>query len=234
SEQEDWSWDNLPDILYQLHPVGPKSKAKIGMKAYPINGKYLRDITVLPDQIPTDVEEFRVEAWIRLDRRIRLDDILDRMPRGHSVKPNALQQRGGRFRQAFFLCAWDSGNKKSIALGAEIEQKLVAAGISLGLNSTRGITPGLINPVLGEAGGRIPLPALYQGKKLAKKIPKYSQRNKSDIHRTDVPVSTATNTKQAPELVLKEHTWNGEFGQAICCFRTLTADVPRVTLLALS
>ncbi|RAK73413.1 uncharacterized protein BO72DRAFT_347857, partial [Aspergillus fijiensis CBS 313.89] len=202
-EQEDWSWDNLPDILYQLHPVGSKSKAKIGKKTYPINGKYLKDIPVLPDQIPTDVEEFRVEAWVRLDRRIRLEDILDRMPKGHTVKPNALQQRGVRFRQAFSLCAWDSGNKKSIALGKEIEEKLEAAGICLALNTTRGLTPGLINPVLGEAGGRIPLPTLYQGKKLAKKISKHSQKNKSDVHKTEIPVSTSAN-KQAPELVVEE------------------------------
>lgn len=31
-------------------------------------------------------------------------------------------------------------------------------GVNLGLNTTRGVTPGLVNPEKGEEGGRIPVP----------------------------------------------------------------------------
>ncbi|PYH42024.1 uncharacterized protein BP01DRAFT_143394 [Aspergillus saccharolyticus JOP 1030-1] len=215
-EQEEWSWDNLPDILYQLNPNGPKSKDPIGLKTYTINGKYLRDIPVLPDSIPADVEEFRVEAWIRLDRRIRLEDIIDRMPEGHRVRPNALQQRGGRFRQAFSLCAWDSGNKKSIRLVETLKQKLVAAGIDPALNTTRGLTPGLINPVLGEIGGRIDLPKPYRNKRIVKEnlqvaTNKRETRGTRETRGVDSSASPAITIKQVSKSVVSEHSSFSEY-----------------------
>ncbi|PWY73362.1 hypothetical protein BO83DRAFT_417177 [Aspergillus eucalypticola CBS 122712] len=168
-EQQDWSWDNLPDILYQLKPTGPKSKIEPPDMPYPINGKLLRDIPVLPDHIASDVDEFRVEAWMRLDRRIRLSDITDRMSPEFRIAPNALQQRGGRFRQAFGMLAWDSGNKLSRELESKLMQTLMEHGIDPNLNTTRGLTPGLIIPALGEAGGRIPLPPTYTLEKRKKR-----------------------------------------------------------------
>ncbi|OOF92178.1 hypothetical protein ASPCADRAFT_55831, partial [Aspergillus carbonarius ITEM 5010] len=168
-DQQDWSWDNLPDILYQLKPIGPKSKIEPPTMSYPINGKYLREIPVLPNHIASDVEEFRVEAWMRLDRRIRLSDIIDRMGVEFRIAPNALQQRGGRFRQAFRMLAWDSGNKLSRDLEAELLKALTQHGIDPSLNTTRGLSPGLINPALGEAGGRIALPSTYSPEKRKKR-----------------------------------------------------------------
>ena len=137
--------------------------------SYPINGKYLREIPVLPNHIASDVEEFRVEAWMRLDRRIRLSDIIDRMGVEFRIAPNALQQRGGRFRQAFRMLAWDSGNKLSRDLEAELLKALTQHGIDPSLNTTRGLSPGLINPALGEAGGRIALPSTYSPEKRKKR-----------------------------------------------------------------
>ncbi|KAL2219872.1 hypothetical protein M432DRAFT_606857 [Thermoascus aurantiacus ATCC 26904] len=131
------------------------------MMSYPIHGQYLREIPVLPDNISSNVEEFRVEAWMRLDRRIRLCDITNRMHPMFRIKPNALQQRGVRFRKAFSMLAWGSGNKKTAELEAELVKAMIQKGIDPALNSTRGLTPGLINPELGEAGGRIPVPAQY-------------------------------------------------------------------------
>ncbi|GKZ33645.1 hypothetical protein AbraIFM66950_003671 [Aspergillus brasiliensis] len=168
-DQQDWSWDNLPDILYQLKPTGPKSKLEPPLMSYEIHGKFLRDIPVLPDHIASDVDEFRVEAWMRLDRRIRLGDIVERMSKEFRIAPNALQQRGGRFRQAFGLLAWDSGNKLSRELESKLMQTLMEHGIDPALNTTRGLTPGLINPALGEAGGRIPLPPTYTLEKRKKR-----------------------------------------------------------------
>ncbi|KAL5360345.1 hypothetical protein BJX96DRAFT_175204 [Aspergillus floccosus] len=158
-KDQDWSWDNMPDILYQLRPDEKRDrKAEANLMTYPIHGKVLRNLPVLPDNIASTVEEFRVEAWMRMDRRVRLKDITDRMHPNFRVKDNALQQRSVRFRQIFGLLAWDSGNKRSRELEKDLLQKMRDKGIDPASNSTRGITPGLINPALGEAGGRIPLP----------------------------------------------------------------------------
>ncbi|OGM50165.1 hypothetical protein ABOM_001122 [Aspergillus bombycis] len=160
--QDEWSWTDLPDILYQFEPEDKRDrKSDPPRMSYPIHGEYLRDLPTLPDNIASTVEEFRVEAWMRLDRRIRLRDITDRMHPVFRIQDNALQQRSVRFRQQFSLIAWDSGNKRSQQLKHDILQKMQNIGISPALNTTRGITPGLINPALGEDGGRIPLPNQY-------------------------------------------------------------------------
>ncbi|KAL4947193.1 hypothetical protein BDW69DRAFT_190418 [Aspergillus filifer] len=158
-EQADWSWSNLPEILYQLNPNSQEDRHKEPRSMpYPIHGRYLRHLPILPDNISSTVEEFRVEAWQRMDARIFLDDITARMHPDFRIKNNALQQRGVRFRQSFNLKAWRSGNKRSTELEIALLQKMDEAGLDINSNSTRGITPGLIDPKAGEAGGRVPLP----------------------------------------------------------------------------
>ncbi|KAE8329867.1 hypothetical protein BDV39DRAFT_202444 [Aspergillus sergii] len=169
-DQDNWSWADLPDILYRFEPADKKDrKSDPPRMSYPIHGQYLRDLPILPDNIASTVEEFRVEAWMRLDRRIRLRDITDRMHPLFRIQDNALQQRSVRFRQQFSLIAWDSGNKRSQQLKQDILRKMQEIGLPPALNTTRGITPGLIDPVLGEDGGRIPLPNQYnKGKRVAR------------------------------------------------------------------
>ncbi|KKK23300.1 hypothetical protein ARAM_006375 [Aspergillus rambellii] len=165
-EQAHWSWTHLPDILYQFKPEGKVSRnTEPPRMTYPIHGRYLRELSVLPDNISSAVEEYQVEAWMRLDRRIHLKDITDRMHPDFRVNQNALQQRGVRFRQAFNMIAWDSGNKRSRELEAQVLKKMEEQGLDLSANSTRGLTPGLINPNLGEEGGRIPNPPGYSDEK---------------------------------------------------------------------
>ncbi|RDW78754.1 uncharacterized protein DSM5745_05606 [Aspergillus mulundensis] len=166
-DQTHWSWENLPDILYQLNPdKEEKPKSDPGLMRNSIFGKRLRNLPVLPDQISSTVEEFRVEAWQRLDPRISLEDITDRMHPFFRIKNNALQQRGVRFRQAFNIKAWRSGNKRSALLEAGLFKRMGDIGLDINSNSTRGITPGLIDPQLGEAGGRVPLPKGWHIRKL--------------------------------------------------------------------
>ncbi|KAF7179712.1 hypothetical protein CNMCM7691_008761 [Aspergillus felis] len=161
-DQKDWSWDNLPAILYQFKPTEEdEKKEREPPKMTVVGGKWVRDIEILPDHISSDVEEFRVEAWMRLDRRIHLQDIIDRMHKDFAIERNALQQRNVRFRKAFHLIAWSSGNKISCQLEQDVLKKMSEQNINPTLNSTRGLTPGLINPELGEAGGRIALPDNY-------------------------------------------------------------------------
>ncbi|KAL4870526.1 hypothetical protein BDV12DRAFT_195250 [Aspergillus spectabilis] len=167
-DQDDWSWTNFPDVLYKLSPTGERTQRheEPGYLPYRIHGRKLRNLPVLPDNISSTVEEFRVEAWQRLDPRVTLTDITNRMHPNFRIKNNALQQRGVRFRQAFHLLAWNSGNKRSAQLEAELFEKMEELGLDIRSNSTRGITPGLINPELGEAGGRVPFPATWKVRKL--------------------------------------------------------------------
>ncbi|KAL4980197.1 hypothetical protein BDW66DRAFT_167201 [Aspergillus desertorum] len=170
--QAHWSWEDLPDILYQLNPDDDERRLKDpGLMRYPIHGKYLRDLPVLPDNISSTVEEFRVEAWQRMDARICLEDITARMHPDFRIKNNALQQRGVRFRQAFSLKAWRSGNKRSAQLEADLLRRMEELGLDINSNSTRGITPGLVNPQLGEEGGRVPIPKGWRIRKMGKDRP---------------------------------------------------------------
>ncbi|KAL3465824.1 hypothetical protein BJX64DRAFT_285102 [Aspergillus heterothallicus] len=159
-DQAQWTWESMPDIIYQLKPEGKCNRnEEPPYLSYKIHGKPARDLPVLPDNISSTVEEFRVEAWMRLDRRIRLKDITDRIHPDFRLRENALQQRGVRFRQAFGLLAWDSGNRRSLELEYKLLHEMEILGLDTSSNSTRGITPGLIDPKAGEAGGRVPIPA---------------------------------------------------------------------------
>ncbi|KAL4737532.1 hypothetical protein BDV11DRAFT_216647 [Aspergillus similis] len=183
-DQAHWSWEDLPDILYQLSPDDDEKRLKDpGLMSYPIHGKYLRNLPVLPDNISSTVEEFRVEAWQRMDARICLEDITARMHPDFRIKNNALQQRGVRFRQAFNLKAWRSGNKRSAHLEADLLRRMTELGLDINSNSTRGITPGLVNPQLGEQGGRVPIPKGWRTRKMGNK----STANETAIEERKVP-----------------------------------------------
>ncbi|GAD91942.1 hypothetical protein NFIA_036480 [Paecilomyces variotii No. 5] len=154
-EQADWSIDNLPDILYVLRPMAAhtRSRAKVPKATYQVFGRTVRDFPVLPRQISSRVEGWRYEAWVRLDRRIGPNDILQRInPKYRATEPD-IQMRRSRFRIAFHLGSWNSGPSM-----VAVARMLESIGIDPSLNSTRGLTPGLIKPELGEAGGRITLP----------------------------------------------------------------------------
>lgn len=153
-DQRHWSIHNLPDILYVLKPTGvhTKSRARVP-KTTSIFGNQVNDFPVLPDQISSRVEGWRVEAWSRMDRRITPQDIIDRVNPAYKITASEIQMRRYRFRQEFNVAAWGSGS--SIAA---ITRTLEGVGLDRAQNTTRGLTPGLISPAVGEAGGRIPLP----------------------------------------------------------------------------
>lgn len=187
-DQKDWSWDNLPAILYQFKPTKEdEKKEREPPKMKVLGGKRVRDIEILPDHISSDVEEFKVEAWMRLDRRIHLQDIIDRMHKDFAIERNALQQRNVRFRKAFHLIAWSSGNKISCQLEQDVLKKMAEQGIDPALNSTRGLTPGLINSELGEAGGRIALPDNYGPDKRGHRGPR-TPKKKRDVAKIEEDV----------------------------------------------
>lgn len=163
-DQMDWSIENLPPILYQLYPPKDyKVRRPAGMTNIFVDDERLRDLPVLPNRISTLVEEWRVEAWMRMDSRITLKDITDRMIKinGRKTEPNTIQQRNGRFRSIFFLIAWGSTNAKSKELEKKVLAALAEKKIDVRLNTTRGLTPGLKVPALGEAGDRVKIPNVW-------------------------------------------------------------------------
>ncbi|PLB43173.1 hypothetical protein P170DRAFT_481123 [Aspergillus steynii IBT 23096] len=156
-EQENWSITNLHDILYVLRPgtENAKSRHRVHSNVGPIFGKMIRNLPVLPNRISSHVEGWRLETWMRLDRRVTPEDILDRINpafRG-SITEHEIEARRALFRQTFHIAHW--GNQRSMN---EISRMVRHSGRDPKLNSTRGLTPGLIVPAEGEAGGRIPLP----------------------------------------------------------------------------
>ncbi|EEH06946.1 conserved hypothetical protein [Histoplasma capsulatum G186AR] len=142
------------------------------------SGLDLRIFDILPDRISANVEEFRVEAWMHLDRRIQLHDITDRMHPEFRIAKNALQQCGVRFRQAFSILSWGSGNKQTQVVAEQLEKEMEARGIDLALNSTCSLMPGLINLALGEAGGRITVPEAYRQQNLCELLQSSDLRGK--------------------------------------------------------
>ncbi|GES66877.1 hypothetical protein ATEIFO6365_0004013100 [Aspergillus terreus] len=156
-EQDKWNLYYLPDILYVLCPGTEhvRSRAPVCMTEYTIFGKQVRDFAVLPRQISSRVEGWRLEAWMRLDQRITDQDIIDRVNPEFRAKlsPEYLEYRRQFFRETFNLACWTSPESIS-----QICNLLVERGIDPAMNSTRGLTPGLKDPARGEAGGRVPLP----------------------------------------------------------------------------
>ncbi|EZF73985.1 hypothetical protein H105_04315 [Trichophyton soudanense CBS 452.61] len=160
--QSSWSFHNLPDILYVFRgPDRPRGNINVPLKPSPWpENPPIRAFDLLPDRVSSNVEEFRVEAWMRLDRRIQLRDITDRMNPKYRIYTNTLQQRGVRFRQAFSLASWGVSSKQTDTAIETIRSKLIEKGIDLNQNTTRGLTPGTYTDQNGITQ-RIPTPNQY-------------------------------------------------------------------------
>lgn len=157
--QENWSIHNLPDILYVLRPTEEhaKSKARVPNTPYLIFGKYVRDFPMLPRQISSRVEAWRMEAWWRMDRRLQPQDIADRVHPKFYFSASGTEHMRYMFRANFNIASWTSGSSM-----AAVARELKRNGIDPARNSTRGLTPGLIDPEKGEAGGRVPPPSFWR------------------------------------------------------------------------
>ncbi|THC97283.1 hypothetical protein EYZ11_003231 [Aspergillus tanneri] len=128
TDQQDLSWQNLPDILYQIKPTkktGPYLEPLL--MRYLIHGHILQEIPVLSDNIVSDVKEFRVEAWMRLDSRSYLKDIIDRMHPDFNADGNSSILFGSAKMN---MLAWDSNNKKSQETEVGLIEEMVNQGIN--------------------------------------------------------------------------------------------------------
>ncbi|EAW24076.1 uncharacterized protein NFIA_036480 [Aspergillus fischeri NRRL 181] len=154
-DQTYWNLENLPEVLYVLRPRTDyrKSRHRVYKTTNALTGKQINDFAVLPSQISSNVEGWRLEAWMRLDRRITQQDIIDRVNPKYKLTAEEIESRRENFRSAFHVANWNT--QKSIW---DIDRMLKAIGVDTQKNTTRGLTPGLIDPSKGEAGGRIPIP----------------------------------------------------------------------------
>ena len=161
-DQELFTKTNLPEELYVLER--PSHVFRYGdlneprNKEYPIYGKILRDIPCLPDHISSKISGWLIEFWARIEPRLIMTDISDRMhPEFRLASPNFLSQRRVRFRKSHNLLAWSNATDHASGL-ADIQQILRKNGIDPARNSTRGLTPGLVDPAVPDGpqiqGGR--------------------------------------------------------------------------------
>ncbi|KAL8796518.1 MAG: hypothetical protein Q9195_001192 [Heterodermia aff. obscurata] len=173
--QADWSPDNLPEVQYYLFPPRDRdafrrkpvqnlkdAQGLVIYESWPTEGEAarpLRDFPVLPRQIGTQDYPWIIDAWRKLDPRIQGADVLMRMePAGRPHRWNTFQQRLGRLRPDFNVVSWHTTRNDP---SANIPTANVLSRLQpwhFEMNTTRGLTPGLLIPELGEDGGRVPLP----------------------------------------------------------------------------
>ena len=77
-------------------------------------------------------------------------------PNGEKVHKNAFNQRLLRFRDSWCLLAWHQGRIPDPKTRASVANRLSDQQIAQ--NTSRGTTPGLVDPSAGESGGRVPIP----------------------------------------------------------------------------
>ncbi|KAL4747123.1 hypothetical protein BDW72DRAFT_209856 [Aspergillus terricola var. indicus] len=161
-EQASWSLYNLPEILYVIRPPDEyRSKATLPVQksSYRIFGKHVNNFeTILPRQISSNAEGWRLEAWMRHDPRITAEDIIDRVHPFYRKYISSVQihNRRKEFREHCNITCWEAGfdNNDNVKITNLLEE---CGYEPWSTNSTRGLSPGLINPAVGEAGGRIVL-----------------------------------------------------------------------------
>lgn len=158
--QATWTTEDMPEIIYQWKPT-PANVAVglVRLKPYLIFGQKLRAFDVLPDRISSNVEPWLLQAWFRLDSRIQWRDMTDRIEPSARPNWNTLNMACVRMRDDFLMRPWSaSRGADSLARDDAFGDFLRDSGIDPSRNSTRGLTPGLVDPTAGPNSERIPVP----------------------------------------------------------------------------
>ena len=81
-----------------------------------------------------------------------------RMRTKNRPRGNALQTYIGRMRKSYKFLAWQVKGRWNTDNPVEAAVIASMTRTAIEMNSTRGFTPGLIIPYMGEDGGRVPHP----------------------------------------------------------------------------
>ncbi|KAL2432818.1 hypothetical protein ABEF95_013423 [Exophiala dermatitidis] len=153
--------DNLHPILFRIEP-GPDSfqgvpvpllvNQQTGLVEHGNSGQPLRYFSHLPRWVATDVAGMVLELWVRLDSRVQMSDILDRVNvNGKMPRPNTLNMRRIRFREIINVPAMNPGRSMPTANEVQLlgnltrEQILLNTSMAVDLQANRLLRPCLVN-----------------------------------------------------------------------------------------
>lgn len=180
--QVSWTIENMPDINFQWKPTGANiTVGEVGCKPYLMFGKRLRDFDVLPDRISSNVEPWLLQAWFRLDCRIIWKDITDRIELSARPKWNTINMDCVRQREDSFMRPWSSSKGVNTHARDDVfESILRGAGIDPNNNTTRGLTPGLVDPTAGPNTARVAVPERWANPRKQRKADSNTSAAKID------------------------------------------------------
>lgn len=201
-------WDEFRRSPPQPRKRDANGKLILGIPFPDKKAKGLQDYKILPDrvsvhrnitantqsnfsQIGTWNPWWYYEAIRRIDPRVCWSDILMRMPLAGRRNQNALNMESSRMRERYHMICWRPGTdaERENIVRQRVLAKLTPQQIAA--NTTRGSTPGLINPLIGEAGGRVPHPILKNGQgSIRGSRPTKSKPRRTKVKKTKARVDT--------------------------------------------
>lgn len=151
---DEWSEEDLPEILFYLKPPKSEFEGK-PVQLLKENGQLvkvwgenrpLKDFPILPRRIALDVPGWMVEAWRRLDPRITYGDILDRQiadpAKGlKKLDKNALQNHCGRECRRL-LGLWMGYDRRTVPHRTHVEAIESLSYQNIMLNTVLNVCPG--------------------------------------------------------------------------------------------
>lgn len=163
----------------------------------------LLNFWILPDVIGTQEGWWYFETVQRIHPRVRWIDMTMRMPLEGRPDNNSLNQNSGVKRAKYGMQSWfpkpvrqAQNSRRDTALTMLSNEQITA-------NTTRGTTPGPINPAVGEAGGRILYPARRKGEGVRrgprKKVSLEDWRNEAEDESSENEHSNSWTESVAPE-----------------------------------
>ncbi|EXJ79687.1 hypothetical protein A1O3_07968 [Capronia epimyces CBS 606.96] len=153
--------ENLHPVLFRLEP-GPEALAGVpvpllvdqqtGLIEHGNGGRPLRFFSHLPRWVAADVSGMLMEFWIRLDQRVEMSDILDRInSQGKVARSNTLNMRRIRFREIINVPAISPGRQLPTVNEVELigkltrEQVILNTAMVVDLPGNRLLQPRLVN-----------------------------------------------------------------------------------------
>ena len=170
---------NLHPILFQMEPyptIISETDVPIlidqatGLIEYGNNNNILRYFSHIPRWVAFDVSGALMELWLRLDPRVEMSDILDRLnliPGKKVPKPNAYNMRRLRFRETINVPGFTTGRQHPTTAEVDLiflqtrEQILLNTAMIVDLPNNRLLKPDLIADGYIDSG--LPLDYFLRG-----------------------------------------------------------------------